>query len=103
LALVPSRSQEQTPPLLDPLPLAQSETRDEDDIATAFSEFSINPVAKKVSGVAIAEASASTAKAEAQAEEAKSPAARFGGRALPGMPMGMSPAAFKLPGLGEKK
>jgi hypothetical protein len=84
----------------------QAETRDEDDIATAFTEFALNPLAKKVSGMAIAEASAGSAKEAAQAAIAASPssaASRFGGRALPGMPGMMSPAGFKLPGLGEKK
>jgi hypothetical protein len=66
----------------------------------------VNPLIKQVSGMAIAEASNSTARTEAieaEALAAKSPAARFGGRALPGLPMGASPGGFRLPGLGEKK
>ena len=84
----------------------QAETRDEDDVATAFADFALSPLAKQVSGMAIAVASVGAAKAEAieaEAQAAKSPASRFGGRALPGMPVGASPAGFRLPGLGEKK
>lgn len=81
----------------------QSETRDEDDISTAFCDFCAAPMAKAVSGLSIAEASVSAARAEAEAEASKTPAAaRFGGRALPGMP-GMSPGGgFRLPGMGNK-
>ena len=89
-----------------PLPSLQAETRDEDDVATAFADFALSPLAKQVSGMAIAVASVGAAKAEAieaEAQAAKSPASRFGGRALPGMPVGASPAGFRLPGLGEKK